>query len=188
MTALLAWSIYSLPRLFLGSWPVGDDASEQSSKNKQGKGWILTYLDGITSQWLHLMRRGKLQSEHGSLANFIMSPSKDIAYFLEAAIELGFFYSILLRLREVLRNIVVVDWNRISSHICESEQILTRDVCQHLGRGLLSTSASIVSQVCSIFDGVGDVSTIPWTHPAKSNSFADESVAACVFTQYIIEG
>ena len=64
------------------------------------------------------MRRGKLQSEHGSLASFIMSPSKDIAYFLEAAIGSGFFDSILLRLREVLRNIVVVDWNIESHLIC----------------------------------------------------------------------
>jgi hypothetical protein len=48
------------------------------------------------------MRRGKLQSEHGSLASFIMSPSKDISYFLEAAIGLGlgFFDLILLRLEK----------------------------------------------------------------------------------------
>ena len=76
----------------------------------------------------------------------------------------------------------------------QSKQILTRDVLSTPSAEGFSVPVpvlflrSALSWERSIFDGVGDVSTIPWTHPAKSNSFADESVAACVFTQYIIEG
>lgn len=67
-------SISSLQRLYLRSWPVNDDASERSSKNKRGRWWIRqTRLDGIMSQWLHLTRRGGLQWEHWSLASFTWS-------------------------------------------------------------------------------------------------------------------
>jgi len=88
MTALLASSISSLNRVLSRSRNVEHDVSKRSFKNKQGKGRILLRpSDGILSQLLHMLRRGRQQLEHGSLASFTGTPSK--AYFFEGCTQHG---------------------------------------------------------------------------------------------------